>query len=119
MGYIHLTQDERYQIKAYIEMGKSKSYIATKLGRHKSTIGREIERNTGGKGYRPKQAHEKAQERLKNANKAIKMTADVINKIEEMIRKDWSPEQVSGRLLKDKGISICHETIYQYILVVC
>ena len=116
MSYTHLTQDERYQIYAYKQIGKSQTDIAEKLGRDKSTISREIKRNTGGRGYRPKQAQEKAQDRLQNANKAIKMTTDVINKIEDMIKLDWSPEQVSGRLLKDHGISISHETIYQHLL---
>lgn len=116
MKYTHLTQEERYQIKAYIQIGKSKIDIAAELGRHKSTISREIERNTGGKGYRPKQAHDKAKDRLKNANKAIKMTPELITKIEGMIRLDWSPEQISGRLLNDESIFISHESIYQHIL---
>lgn len=116
MSYTHLTQEERYQIYAYKKTGKLPSEIATELGRSKSTICREIERNTGGKGYRPKQAQEMAVGRLICAKKAIKMTTDVINKIEAKINLDWSPEQVSGRLAKDDGIYISHETIYQHIL---
>ncbi len=116
MSYTHLTQEERYQIYAYIKSGNSPSEIALLLGRSKSTISREMERNTGAKGYRPKQAHEMATERSKMAGKHVKMTDDLIDKIEEKIRLDWSPEQISGRLLNDEGISISHETIYQHIL---
>jgi len=116
MSYIHLTQDERYQIKAYLQMGKSQAEIARKLKRSESSIGRELTRNTGERGYRPKQAQEMATKRHKEKIKAIKMTKSTISLIEEKIRLDWSPEQISGRLLKDEGISISHETIYQHIL---
>ena len=116
MSYTHLTEEERYQIYAYQKSEKSPSEIAILLERNKSTISRELTRNTGMKGYRPKQAHELGVERSKKAEKAIKMTEELIAKIEEKIRLDWSPEQISGRLLKDEGISISHETIYQHIL---
>jgi len=112
MSYAHLTQDERYQIYAYKQVGKSSSEITEVLGRNKSTISRELARNTGGRGYRPKQAHELAVERSKTAAKAIKLTAELIKIIEEKIRLDWSPEQISGRLLNDESILISHESIY-------
>ncbi len=116
MSYNHLTQIERCQIYAFKKAGNSPTAIAKMLGRNKSTICRELARNTGGRGYRAKQAHELALERLQTAVKAVKMTKDVIARIEEKLCLDWSPEQVSGRLLKDEGISISHETIYQHIL---
>ena len=116
MKYCHLTQDERSQIYAYKTTGMSHDKIALSLGRNKSTISREFIRNTGGKGYRPKQAHQLAAERLKIAYKATTITDHIISIVEEKIRLDWSPEQVSGRLLKEDNISISHETIYQHIL---
>ena len=75
MSYAQLTQEERYQIHAYLQMSKTKTEIADFLGRDKSTIGREISRNTGGRGYRPKQAQELANERHRVKNKAIAMKA--------------------------------------------
>ena len=116
MSYTHLTQEERYYIAAHLSIGKSQSEIAAELNRSESTISREISRNTGMRGYRPKQAHTLAVERFKNAEKAIKITDNIISKVEEKIREDWSPEQISGRLLNEEGISISHETIYQHIL---
>jgi IS30 family transposase len=116
MSYAHLNQDERYQIDVYKKMGKTIPEVANELGRNKSTIYREIYRNTGGRGYRAKQAQELADERIKNAAKAIKMTSDLIKKIDEKILINWSPEQISGRLLKTENISISHESIYQHIL---
>ena len=116
MEYCHLTQDERSQIYAYKSTGMSQIKIALNLGRSTSTISREFTRNTGARGYRPKQAHQMAVDRFKSAEKAISITTDVIAIIEEKIREDWSPEQISGRLFNDEGISISHESIYQHIL---
>jgi len=116
MSYTHLTQEERYQLYAYKKIGKSQIEIAIELGRSESTIARELKRNTGGRGYRPKQAQELASERQKLKLKAIKMTDSTIAIIDEKISLDWSPEQIAGRLLKDNNISISHETIYQHIL---
>ena len=65
-SYTHLTQIERYQISSLLRSGKSLSFIANKLNRSKSTISRELHRNSGLRGYRSQQAHEKAVYRLKN-----------------------------------------------------
>ena len=58
--YIQLTQEQRYQISAMKKIGNSQKEIAADIGVHKGTISRELRRNTGERGYRPKQAHEKA-----------------------------------------------------------
>ena len=116
MNYVHLSSGERYQIYILKKIGKSQTEIAKEIGRNKSTISMELKRNLGEKGYRPKQAHAMATERFSSAAKSIKMNDELITKIEEKIRLDWSPEQISGRLLKEEKISISHETIYQHIL---
>ena len=51
-----LTQEEGYQIEAFLQAGHPQSGIATVLKRDKSTISREVRRNCGLRGYRPKQA---------------------------------------------------------------
>ena len=58
--YKQLTSVQRYQISALKRMGHSRTEIAKELEVHRSTIGRELYRNTGERGYRPKQADEKA-----------------------------------------------------------
>lgn len=116
MSYQHLTQEERYQIYAYKQTGKLPSEIGKLLGRNNSTIHREFSRNTGDRGYRPKQAQNLANERHKLKVKYIKLTDSTIAQIEKYVALDWSPEQISGRLLMDNNVSISHETIYQYIL---
>lgn len=97
-------------------MGKSITEISLDIGRNKGTVSRELRRNCGQRGYRPKQAHEMAIKRFSNSEKAIKLTAENIKLIDEKILLNWSPEQVSGRLKKDRDISISHETIYKHIL---
>ena len=56
MTHKHLSQEERYQIYILMSAGNSQQQIAELLSRHKSTISREIARNTGGRGFRPRQA---------------------------------------------------------------
>lgn len=113
--YKQLTEVQRYQIAALKKAGILNKDIAVLVGTSKSTITREFQRNTGRRGYRPKQAHNKASMRKKESAKAVKMTAKTIGLIEEQIRFDLSPEQVSGRLKVNNGISISHERIYQHI----
>jgi transposase, IS30 family len=112
--YNHLTRDERIQIRVLLQGGNSKKYIAEFLGRNYSTVKREISRNSGLRGYRPKQAQGLAAERRKIA-RAIKMTPDVIAFIEEKIGDEFSPEQISGVMKKEVGVKISIERIYQYL----
>jgi transposase, IS30 family len=114
-NYKQLTQEQRYQIEILKKAGKNQKEIAELLGIAGSTVCRELKRNQGKKGYRPKQAQIKAYKRRSDAGKAIKMTEAVIITIEEKIRLDWSPEQVSGWLKVNQGISISHERIYQHV----
>ena len=114
--YTQLTQDQRYHIYAFLKAGFSQSAIAFEIGVHKSTISRELNRNRGKKGYRPKQAHVKAVTRRHQAVKHKKMKAQLIAIIDDLIRKDFSPEQVTGFLNRNHRINISHETIYQHIL---
>ena len=113
--YNQLTEVQRYQIEALKKAEKKQNEIAKIIGVSASTISRELCRNTGQRGYRPKQAHNKAYKRRYRAGKAIKMTTEVVALIETKIRLDWSPEQVSGWLSSEQIITISHERIYQHV----
>jgi IS30 family transposase len=107
MNYTHLTREERYQIYALKKAGHTQSEIANVLERSPSTISRELSRNCGGRGYRPKQAH-----RLAGVRRA--MNARTIDEAtwrfaQARLREDWSPDQIS----KHAAISI--ETVYQRV----
>ncbi|WP_036240290.1 helix-turn-helix domain-containing protein, partial [Marinospirillum insulare] len=67
--YTQLTREQRYQISALLDNNLTQTEIAKTLGVHKSTISRELKRNTGKRGYRPKQAHEFTEERIKQRSK--------------------------------------------------
>jgi IS30 family transposase len=114
-NYKQLNQAQRYQIEILKKAGKNQKEMAVLLGVSESTISRELKRNQGKKGYRPKQAQIKADNRKKQAAKALKMTPALILLIEARIRLDWSPVQVSGQLEDELGILISHERIYQHI----
>ncbi len=112
-GYHHVTREIRSQIYALKATGTSLHKISAIVDRHVSTISREIQRNTGGRGYRYKQADEKAVERRADASRTPqKLTPTLVAIIEEKLLEEWSPDQISGRL-KDKAIaSISHEAIW-------
>lgn len=112
MAYTQLTQEQRYQIHALLKMEHSQTVIAEVIGTNRSTISREVKRNRGKRGYRPQQAHQFALDRRKKTKLTIKIETWAL--VEEKILEDWSPEQISGSL-KDIGISISHEHIYQYV----
>jgi len=84
---------------------------------HKSTISRELRRNVGERGYRPKQANEKALERRVQSTSKKRISAETWKGVEEKVRQDWRPEQISGWLKKHQEIGISPEWIYQHILV--
>lgn len=114
MSYHQLTQEQRYQIYALLKTKHSQNEIANVLGVNKSTISREIQRNRGKRGYRPKQAHRFAMKRRRKAVQK-RIPAESWVWIEEMLRHDWSPEQISNWLKKYSGITVSHEWIYQHI----
>jgi len=115
MSYTQLTQEQRYQISALLKMGHNQTEISKVIGKHKSTVSRELERNCGLRGYRPKQAHHKALCRRNHS--LFHILPETWDLIETKLRLDWSPEQISGWLQRLYAIQVSHEWIYQHILV--
>jgi IS30 family transposase len=114
MSYTQLTREERYQIKVLLNTGHNRTEIAEAIGVNKSTISREMVRNRGRRGYRPGQADEFAKERsLKKAKRRISEETWLV--VEDKLRLDWSPEQISGWLAKNGQNTVSHEQIYQHV----
>jgi IS30 family transposase len=116
--YSQLTDEDRIEIYAMKQAGKKQNIIAATLGVDPGTISRELKRNTGLRGYRPKQAQQKALQRRLNARKAVKMTPETIAHIESKLADEHSPEQISERMKIDpewSGPTVSHERIYQHI----
>jgi IS30 family transposase len=87
------------------------------LGRHRSTVTRELHRNrTHDDGYyRPELADFYARGRRSHSRRNQQFTRAHWRRVETLLREDWSPEQIAGRLHLKEGLSISHETIYRYI----
>jgi transposase, IS30 family len=115
MRYKQLTEEERYQIYALKTAGYSQQMLAEHLHRSPSTISRELARNTGLKGYRPKQAHQLSDLRRRQAMKHHKLDTQAVAWINTLLNRDLSPEQISGYLARHRRLKLSHETIYQYI----
>ncbi len=113
--YTQLTQEQRYQIYALKKAGHSQCRIASLLDVHKSTICRELNRNRGQRGYRPKQAQHLAQQRRQSKYRS-RVTQETWQRIEAKLRLEWSPEQITGWLRLTGRPTVSHERIYQYVL---
>jgi IS30 family transposase len=117
--YKQLTQSEREYIANLLSEGFSLGDIAKALDRNKSTISRELARNSAPERqrYTPCRAHARACERKTSANTHERLKNDFIRQyVKEGLEKGWSPEQISGRVRIDHpGNFINHEAIYQYI----
>ncbi len=117
MTYHQITFAERYSLGLLRQGGLAPAAIARVLGRHRSTIGREARRNgTPRDGcYRPQLADWYARGRRSRARRNQRFSASDWARIQALVREDWSPEQVAGRLRCQRDLAISHETIYRYI----
>ena len=114
MNYTQLTRGQRYQINILKKAGHNQTYIATMIGCHKSTISRELRRNRGQKGYRHYQAGELALDRRCEGYRS-RIAWQTWQEVERLLRQDWSPQQISGRLKLEKQATVSHEWIYLHI----
>jgi IS30 family transposase len=118
--YQHLSKTDRLELSILRRKGYTPAEIAAELGRHISTIYRELRRNTVKGEYVGKKAQQKAYVRRKYATyQAMCIVSDM--KLREYIEtkllvNDWSPEQIAGRLAQEAGFAkISAPTIYKYI----
>ena len=115
--YPQITAAERYTLGTLRQLGYTAAAIARVLGRHRSTIGREVHRNaTRHDGtYRPQLANWYASSRRSRSRRNQRFTATDWAQVHARLREQWSPEQVAGRLRGDQLLRISHETIYRHI----
>ena len=120
MSYQQLTLEERYHIQVHLKDHLSQAEIARRLGRHASTISRELKRNSTPQAlvaYVAERAGRIAQQRRREKGERCRKVAGELQElVEERLRWSWSPEQISGRLRLELGIKLSHETIYQHVL---
>ena len=118
-AYKHLSQEDREVIANMLSGGSSLGEIAKTVGRDRSTISRELNRNSPPerRRYVPCRAHARACERKAKANKHERLKNDLVRQyVKDGLAEGWSPEQISGRIRIDHpGQTINHEAIYQFI----
>src|SRR6185369_11794535 len=117
MKYQQLNAEERSALAALRTLGLSRAEIARQLGRHRSTVGRELKRNAApyDGGYRSARAHQRAHARRYRSRRNSHFGAVDMARVEELLREEWSPEQVSGHLARRRELAISHETIYRHV----
>ncbi len=117
MLYRQITFAERYTLGLLRRDGLSPAAIARTLGRHRSTILREVRRNRAASDgtYRPPLAEWYARGRRSRARRNRQFSGADLQRIRALLAEHWSPEQVAGRLRLEGRLRISHETIYRYI----
>jgi len=117
MTYRQLSPEERYMLAALRRQGLNQSQIARCLGRHRSTVCREVRRNsTRADGhYRAFTAQERTNGRRSRSRRNNRFTAQDFALVEGLLCRQWSPEQVAGHLRREGRLLISHETIYRHV----
>lgn len=113
-SYNRLTGADRIELYALKKAGLTQKAIAAQINVAASTISRELRRNTGLRGYRPKQADRLACARRSQAC-GSRISQATWRSVDEMIKEDWSPEQISGHLKAIGQSSVSPEWIYCHI----
>src|ERR671912_173049 len=108
MTYRQLSPEERYMLAALRRQGLNQSQIARSLGRHRSTVCRELHRNSAradGR-YRAFTAQERTNGRRSRSRRNSRFGAADFALVEELLYRQWSPEQIAGRLARTGRLSI-------------
>src|SRR3989304_872445 len=116
----HFTVEERVILYGLLKTETPKKYIAEIMQRDRSTIYREIKRNSGRRGYRPKQAQRKVEQRRLKSRRPCKMAdARIYAYVTDKLRQRWSPDQIAGRrrleFPRQRDLWISRQTIYNWI----
>ena len=105
----HLSEGERHQMYALRQQELSIREIAAQLNRSPSTISRELRRNGGLEGtYDPEAAHKSALRRRSAASERPYklLAAQWESEVWPLLRKGWSPDQISGWLRANKDMAL-------------
>lgn len=119
-----LTRHDRERIEKWNNEGGSHALIASRIGCHQSTVGREILRGTDSQGlYRAVCAHKKAVSRIRSrklGKRKILLSKDLQDYVHKGLAEKWSPKEIAATLTEsytDRTMQVSPEAIYQYIYV--
>ena len=119
--YSRVTYGQRCQILSFLQTKMPIAEIASRLGFHKSSIYRELRRNSFKKTfespivYEPVRAQRLAIDRYKRCRKKLKISGQLCLYVENGLKKFWSPEQIAGRLKYENVAHVTHQSIYRFI----
>jgi len=112
----HLTQEQRYTIFRMLQAKCTRKEICIAIGRDKSVLSRELNRNSGKRGYSPALAQQYASERKERFNINRKFTPAIKQKIiRELEQEQWSPAQIAGKAGREGIPMVSIERIYRFI----
>jgi IS30 family transposase len=113
----YLTQSQRHTICCMLKQGYKQVEIAKSIGKDKSVVCREKERNSDKRNglYNDELAQRKYAKRQKEKPKLRRFTAFIEEDVERLLRADYSPDQVVGVLKKEAKETVSIERIYQHI----
>lgn len=114
--YKQMDLDDRIELSRLHEAGITVSEMARMMGRHRSTIGRELKRNRLPKGgYKPATADGMALSRRWRGSR-IERLGRLGAYVRDHLAMGWSPEQIAGRLRHERSQhTVSHESIYRFI----
>jgi transposase, IS30 family len=115
--YSQLTFEQRYRIAALHKAGHNKNFISFEIGVHRSTIGRELLRNSSSKNkYNPSLAQQFSRDRQVDKN-YFKSFSPAMKRFihKNMEDEQWSPEQISGYCKENNIPMVSYEWIYQFV----
>lgn len=117
MSYHQITSEERYRLSALRRQGFGNTRIARVMGRHRSTIWREVRRNAHPTDdrYKVAKAIERSNARRHRSRSHPRFGRQQLCQVWQLLRQCWSPEQISGTLRVQRQLRISHETIYRHI----
>ena len=108
MSYTYLTIEERSKIEVLVQEGYKINHIANLLGRHRSTIYRELNRCST-PSYVAKASQADANQLASHIDRKAKHTPKLLEDIQHKLEMTWSPEQIVGRDYQEK---LSFNTIY-------
>lgn len=112
MRYVQLTAEERYEIAALRMLRRSIVEIAKRVGRHRSTIYRELKRNWENGQYGAARADQLTRVRRRKSRRNSQYGEEAYGEVGRLLKEKWSPEQIRGE--GGEGM-MSHETMYRYI----
>jgi transposase, IS30 family len=114
------TESDRAVLAQLLALELPQKEIAARLNKHRSSIYRELKRNSGPLGYLPREAQQRANVRRRLPRRPAKLSDPRVREyVQRGLEQCWSPDQIAGRsrreFPRDRQRQLSHQTIYNWI----